>query len=1168
MKKILIGMLLVARLGYAQNLVVTGTIADAKSGTPLPYAYVQIKGKALGTVTDPKGKFKLTVPKSLQQETLIFSYVGYVTQQQKIASLSSPVNIKLATDTKMLEEVVIEPEKMIGPKALLRKVIKNIPKNYQTDTVFAKAYYRELLKENGFYIKYADAVVELQSLPYTGEDYKYKQYDFGDFNMTTLGYSSFYGGSRLHRYHFYSRTLKGENAKVVDSRSSDNLTQERMDANIEGGPLNLVGRDRIKYLEEFMNLNKKGKFIYSVSEQETEAHTWEYILSFKSKYDPEYIAKKEARKTKKNKPLRLWMSSSYFLEGKLHIDQETFAVTNIHFNVPQHLKKYICGYDTMAIKHFDYKVDLNYKKFNNKYSLAYVRMEDEFIFVDTIEDETTPYSAVSELFVQEVGLYRTQPFPKDSLFANNSFNQLFDLPLSYHPDFWNNFTKANPQFSIAEEVRQQMENNHPLEYQFAAKHKKDTTLKPPIAKIKPTTYTLHGKTYTDNYAWLKDTKAPLYNPEVMEYIDAENNYTRNYFIPLRKNERMLYREMLSRIEKEYTSLPEQIRNYKYYVEYGFEEEYPIYTRTNLDSTQREILIDTRQLAKKYDYYAASFPRPSPNDMRIAFFENTTGTSKSTLKIKDLTTGQLLADSVTSASDFRWISNQAYIYTELEKKTNRSYLVKLHKLGTPQKTDRLLFEEKDKKFSVQISTNKLENIMLVTTASSTTSEVYYFYTNEISPKLKLLYPRQQNILYYVTQADDKFYIRTNELTKNFSLVRVDTTQPAKANWEVVIANKGNRLLQSVDILKNFMIATYLENAQPSIEITDRTTQKTHTVKFKKDIYMAAALRPRSYYTDSIRIVYSTPKTPLITYSYQMKTQEKTVLKKQKLPFPVATYRLKVERVMVKARDGEEIPLTLIYRKFNAKKELDHRKVFITGYGSYGAPLTVGFNANIYPLLDRGFTIAYAHVRGGSDKGYQWYEDGKMFNKKNTFYDFIDCTQYLIDNEYVLKGNIVAEGGSAGGLLMGAVANMAPDLYKLIILDVPFVDVINTMLDDKLPLTVGEYEEWGNPNVKKEFKYIKSYSPYDNVTAQNYPTMLFTTGLSDQQVGYWEPAKMVAKLRATKTDTNELLLDTRLHSGHGGQAGRFDYIRTLAKHYALIIELFVQDEKDKDELTAKQ
>jgi len=1148
-------LLLISNLCFAQNIL-EGNVSDKGSGKGLPYAYVLIKNKALGTVTNSDGYFMLKVPSTFKNEVIVFSYVGYKSQEVKVNLLQSPVSISLKPDTKILDEVVIEPEKMIGPKALLRKVIKSIPSNYQQDTVLANGYYRELLKENGVYIKYADAVVQLNLLPYDGQHHKSKEFDHGGYNILTTGYSSYYAGNRLHRLHFFRSTLKKEEAKIVDSRSSDNLSRERMDANIEGGPLNLIGRDRIKYLEEFMRSKKKDKFIYTVTEKENDLGEWEYILHFKSKFTKEEIDKIADKK----RPLKLWSNMKYFLEGDIYINPNNYAVRKIAVGVPLYLKEYICTYKVMALKHFDYKIDLEYKKFNNKYNLTYVRMEDEFIFKDTIENETTPYSAVAELFIENTLPKRTKPFPKDSLFVNSDFNQLYDLPLAYNANFWDNYIENHPEFKIAQEVRAQMEIKKPLEKQFEDKHRKDTTLRPPVAKIKPRTYSIHGKTYTDNYAWLRDTSAPLYNNEVMEYIDAENKYAKNYFIPLRKQERTLYREMLNHIEKEYTSLPTQIRDYKYYIEYGFEEEYPLYFRTNLDSTKREILLDTRELAKKYDYYAAGFPTPSPNDNLVAFFENTTGSSKATLKVKDLTTGLFLADSILNASHFLWVTNKSFIYTVQEKKTNRSYIAKLHILNTPQKEDEVIYIENDPKFSIYVFKNKTRDMVFVSSSSSTTSETYYFRVNKKSPELKIIYPREQGVLYSVSQADNKFFFNTNENAKNFKIVSVDTSAFDKRNWKIILPEDKEHLLVGFDVLKKYFVVTDKDNAQNRIQIIDRVTGKKHTVKFKKELYQVSTSGSREYDIDSIRISYSTVKTPLTTYSYNIPKQEKTVLKKQKLPWPVGSWRLKIERVMVKARDGEEIPMTIIYKKYSLKQDIKKRKAYITSYGSYGSSMNVGFNANIYPLLDRGFTIAIPHIRGGSDKGYYWYEDGKMFNKKNTFYDFIDCTQYLIDEEFAAKGNIVAEGASAGGLLMGAVANMAPDLYKLIVLNVPFVDMINTMLDDKLPLTTGEYEEWGNPNIKKQFKYMKSYSPYDNVTAQAYPTMLFTTGLSDQQVGYWEPAKMVAKLRATKSSNNEILLTTQLRSGHGGQAGRFDYIRSLAKQYALIVDLFVNDEKE--------
>lgn len=1133
-----------------------GRVVDSENKA-LSFAYVTLQGVALGTVTDGDGDFAVNIPAEHVDKSIAFSYLGYEPQVHAISALQkmSPLVVRLDKDVTLIKEVVIKPDKSISAKQLLRKVMNNIEENYSQKPALLEGYYRETVAENGAFISYADAVAQIHYAPYQKKSYKWRDYSIeAQSSITSLSNSNMFNGKSLHRSHFHHRTVAEDQAKVIDSRSSKNLTKTDMYAHVQGGPMGIFSKDYLKYKAAFFDDNKFRKFEFELGEVLIEGVGYVYVLSFRTAITKEVMEELEEKgrykafyKAGRNK----------LLQGKIYIDKESYAVLKFESSVPAEFKQYFCSYTTMNYKHFDYKLNIEYQKIGDKYHLKYLRHEDEFILNDTITGNITPYYAVSQFWVDQVTTEAVEGFDMTEVFANLPTNQLFDLPLEYNADFWKEYTVENAVAVIPDSIRKDMEGKSPLEKQFADKHKRNDSLPAPVAKKIPTVTKIHRTTLVDDYAWLKQPKDPLRNPDIKEYLVAENEYTDNYFIPLRKSQRELFTELTSRLDKEDESIPTEKDGYWYQTKWTEEDEYPIYLRRKEGSEKWDTLMNVNVMAKDQDYYSAGGITVSPNTKLMLYYENTTGSDKVTVKFKNIETGKPIQDSLVDASSVLWLNDQQLLYTMQEPKTNRTYQLKLHDLSTPQKGDSLLYQEDDIRFQVSVSKSKSKDYIYMSVSSSTTGEMHFMNVDAIDEGFHLMAPREGKHKYTVTDYENEFYIISNKERVNYEVYKCDESAYAKADWQRFLTPEKDALLTAFVIFDDYFVLGESENMENRLKIIDREKGKSHYLKIKEDLHLVSLGYNPKFDTDTLQYTVSSMKMPREVWNYNMRTDEERLVKKQQVNYHFAGNWIKNKRVWAEARDGTMIPITLLYRKWDVNKHNDYKRMFMTSYGSYGSGSESGFNSSIYSLINRGFVYAIAHVRGGGELGQAWHDGGKMMNKKNTFTDFIDCAEFLIEEGYARKGNIVAQGGSAGGLLMGGIVNMRPDLFKLVILDVPFVDVINTMLDDKLPLTTIEYEEWGNPNDKKAFEYMLSYSPYDNVKAQDYPHMLFTTGVNDTRVGYWEPAKMVAKLRSVKTDDNLLLLKTNLSAGHGGGSGRYDGYKEMAYQFAVIFDIFSTD-----------
>jgi oligopeptidase B len=720
---------------------------------------------------------------------------------------------------------------------------------------------------------------------------------------------------------------------------------------------------------------------------------------------------------------------------------------------------------------------------------------------------------------------------------------------------------------------------------------------PPVAKKVPHVTEVNGHQMTDNYFWLREKT----NPEVRAYLEAENAYTDAVMKPTEGFQKKLYDEMLSHIKETDVEVPYREGDYFYYVKTEAGKQYPIRCRKKAAAdSQEEVVLDQNQLAQGQPFMAIAAYAVSPDGNLLAYSYDNTGFRQYQLAVKDLRTGKTLTDHAERVGSVVWANdNQTIFYTQEDPVEKRQYRLYRHTVASavgqqvprqvpdsarndgaggqipvpnntsdgqaaheilegsgqpnaakPGEPDTLVYEEADEKFNVGAFKTRSSEYIFLVSASHTTSEARYITAKDPTADWKVIEPRKQGVEYYPDHNGDSFYIRVNDTGRNFRLVRAPVSDPGSANWQEVLAQNPDIMIDDVDFFRNFCVLYERANGLPQIRVTDLRDGKSKDVKFPEPAYASYPYVNRVYDTTEFRYGYQSPITPPSVFSYDMDKGTSTLLKQKEVPGGYDPAKYKVEQIYVTAADGAKVPVSVLYAKGT---KLDGKgPIYLYGYGSYGVSIDSFFNSNIFSMVDRGVVTAVAHIRGGGEMGKAWHDAGRMMNKKTTFTDFISCAEYLVNNKYGSKDRLVIEGRSAGGLLMGAVLNMRPDLFHAALVGVPFVDVMNTMLDETLPLTVGEFEEWGNPKEKAAFDYMITYSPYDNIEAKAYPAMLVKTSFNDSQVMYWEPSKYVAKMRALRTDHNMLIFKTNLQpAGHGGASGRYDRLHESAFDYSWIL-----------------
>ncbi len=683
-------------------------------------------------------------------------------------------------------------------------------------------------------------------------------------------------------------------------------------------------------------------------------------------------------------------------------------------------------------------------------------------------------------------------------------------------------------------------------------NKMSTKIQPPVAKIIPKILEKHGDKRIDNYYWLNNRE----NPEVIDYLNKENEYYHQATSHTKPLQDDLFSEMKSRIKEDDSSVPYLYNGYYYITRFETGKDYPIYSRKKGSlAAKEEIMFDCNEMAKGQSYFNLSGISVSEDNKWVAFGIDLVSRRQYTIQIKNLETGEVLPvklENTTGGST--WASdNKTLFYTRKDSQTLRSDKIYKHTLGTDSATDVVVFYEQDDTFSTFVYKEKSKKYLVIGSSSTLTSEYQILEANNPDGKFRVFQKRTRGLEYSISHYGDSFYIVTNkDKATNFKLMKTPETATSADNWTDLIAHRTDVLLEGIEIFKNYLVVEERSNGLNKIQIRPWSGDGAYYLPFAIETYTAYTTTNVDFDTEILRYGYQSMATPSSIIDFNMRTQEKKVLKEQEVvggTFDKNNYI--EERVWATATDGTKIPVSMVYKKGIQKD--GKNPLLLYAYGSYGATMDPYFSSTRLSLLDRGFIYAIAHIRGGEDLGREWYENGKLLKKKNTFTDFVDCSKFVIAEKYTSAEHLYAEGGSAGGLLMGAIVNMAPELYNGVIAQVPFVDVITTMLDDTIPLTTGEYDEWGNPNEKKYYDYMLSYSPYDQVKAQAYPNMYVSTGLHDSQVQYWEPAKWVAKLRVLKTNDTQLFLDTNMDAGHGGASGRFEALKELAKEFAFLLDL---------------
>ena len=676
-------------------------------------------------------------------------------------------------------------------------------------------------------------------------------------------------------------------------------------------------------------------------------------------------------------------------------------------------------------------------------------------------------------------------------------------------------------------------------------------LKPPVAQKIPKKIKKHGHERIDEYYWLNDRE----NPQVIEYLKRENEYYEKSTAHLGGFREALFQEMKARIKEDDSSVPYFYNGYFYITRFETGKNYPIYSRkkSTLDAPE-ELLFDCNQMAEGLGYFQLGGFSISPDNRFAAFGTDTVGRRIFTIGIKDLSTGEVFPDAIiNSTGNAAWANdNHTLFYTVQDEVTLRPHKIFRHRIGTPSDQDDLVFHEKDETFHIEVSKTKSRKYLVIECESTVTSESRVLEADNPDGDFRIFQKRKRGLEYGIWHYDGNFYIRTNkDNATNFKLMQTAEDKTEATNWRDVIPHREEVLIEDLEIFSDYLVVAERSDGLNKIRIMPWKGE-SYYLPFENETYSASIGANPDFNTEILRYSYQSLATPSSVIDFNMHTGERTVMKEQQVlggKFEKENYH--EQRIWATAGDGTKIPISIVHRKGIAKD--GENPLLLYAYGSYGITMEPHFSSTRLSLLDRGFIYAIAHIRGGEDMGRKWYDEGKMLKKKNTFTDFIDCSKHLISEKFTSEKHLYAEGGSAGGLLMGAVANMAGQLFNGIIAQVPFVDVVTTMLDDSIPLTTGEYDEWGNPNIKKYYEYMLSYSPYDNIKSQDYPNMFISTGLHDSQVQYWEPAKWVARLRSLKTDNNRLYLVTNMEAGHGGASGRFEALRELAREFSFFLDL---------------
>ncbi len=1111
-----------------QNFIsIKGKITEAKTGEPVGFASICVKNQAIGTVSNNDGGFIFHIPGKYKNDSLFVSSIGYKSYGAKISTLSSKkIKIELEKKVYDLSEIKIKPK---DPKEIMEEAIARIPENYPQKPINMDAFYREMTFENDTCVQLGEAISKLYYRPY-GEKYDRKE----AYDIYYDGFKKVYNDYYNNPFSYIGAINPKDEIQLTQIRCSKLNHKHRFKVIPLGGIHSMLWHDflkrRLPYGNDKFFKKHKLKLLDIVQINGRAAY------KIYSKPNPHF-------KTYRN----IW-----------YIDIETYAIVAIEYFLLEW--KYKSNrYWTPALynkkkrrcKDIEYskifKTSFKYRPLENKWVLKEVKHQATFEHVFSKHykfkktEEKIDYEIFIELYVNDVEQEKVTRIP-DSLQCKNIVSStLYENTLNYNKDFWAKYN-VPPLTQFQDSAIIQLERFEPLEQQFANRTKRNDSLPPPIAK--KITATNPNTNQTDNYFWLQNAQ----NIEVLNYIEEENNFTKNFMLPLKKTEQNLYSEIIRREKKDTINQLGKKKNgiYEYYLKKyaGF---YNIY-RKQVNSPKEELILDVQKKSRFHPNYWAEIASISPDNKYFAYTEPVTDGYDSRIVFKDLETRKNI-DSIDKAGSIIWEQNNKYfLYTKWDE-TNWVNAVYRHKIGSKTKNDQLIYQENNKTNNVNLSYYEKKYIILDVSNDFYENSMWLVEQEGTEIKLKPIVQQKKGFSHYCTIKNDTLYNLTKQADGKTILYSASIENPEIDNWKKIIENTGNDFFDGFYFMQDYIALLEKENMHTKVRIIDKTGNTVNTIDFKQEeSYSIHFNYKEDLAINTFRYSYSSLATPTKIFEYDIDKKQTTFIK-QNLPIGFIPKKYKTKLIWATSKDGTKVPVSLVYNKKLVKR---NRKspVLLYAYGSYGASQEPSFSSARLSLLDRGFVYAVAHVRGGSELGKKWHEGAMQMNKKNTFYDYIACAEQLIKEKYTMKGEIVARGGSAGGLTMGAVANMRPDLFNTVILEAPYLDVLSTLSDTTAKFCLLERVLLGNPAKPEVFDYIKSYSPYQSITKQNYPNMLFTAGLLDSRVDYWNALKSVAKLRALKTDKNNLLLKMDIYAGHNSYVGKYNETSYEAFVYAFI------------------
>ena len=1123
-----------AQAAFAQNfLTLKGNVTEKQNQEPIAYATISIKNKAIGTVTNTEGSFVFHIPRKFINDSLVVSSIGYKSFAIKTSNLKGKtLNIQLEKKVYDLSEVDVKPKNALE---IIKQAIAKIPKNYPTKPINMDGFYREMAFENDTCVEMAEAACEFYYRPYE------------KYNVNKAANMYFSKNSVISKKYFTSNVIftgaitnPDDIMHVKEARASSLHHKYRFKVVPIDGPLSLVGLDIKNWLgiNSGSNFLKKNKF------------SFEKITKYDNKNVYVILAKPKSFKLKKLYEARYFIdiesSAIIAIEDKWN---EYEISTNKYWNPALYKKKKRKCRDVNKLL---YKKSLvKYKQSNGKWYLNYIKSEVAFDYIfskyyifKTNQDKIS-YKLQSELMINDISTKNVNKIPEEDGFKYQYMNVICDYDLDYNENFWENYnviTKTDIQDSIIN----QLEINQPLNEQFKNRLVQNDSLPTPQAVKIP--YKNPQNHIIDNYHWMQDVK----NENLLKYIDAENVYTDNFFIPLKQLKRNLFFEMLLRNEKNAVEVDEVLHNGKYTYYYKREEGQnfaDLYRKKTSDSKE-ELILDINKKSRTNENYAVGTISANKENSILSYQEVITGGYDTQTFLRDLNSGKTI-DSLLHISKIVWKNNGSGFYYTKHDATNRDNKLFYHKINSNQKKDLLIYEEKNPLKNIFLRTSDDNKYLLFETSDDYQyNSIYLINLNNKEADFRKIVSEAQGYSHFIQIKSDTLYSLTNEPDGKTVLYRTSMSQPEQLNWTKITQNHGSAFFSAYIVLKNYIVLLEEKNMQKRFRIIDKQGKLIKFLEFKdEEIYSMGFKSKDNLIENTFRFYYTSLVTPKKIYEYNIENDVKRFIRQESIKgYLEKNYKTKL--LWAISKDDVKVPISIVYNKKRAKPN-GKAPVLLTAYGSYGSyGMYSGFSELRLPLLDRGIIYAIAHVRGGGELGAQWHEDAMQQKKKNTFYDFIACAEELIKEKYTTKGRIVAQGGSAGGLIMGVVANWKPELFNTIILEVPALDILNSITDSTAKFNNVDKGELGNPKNNEVFEYIKSYSPYDNIKARNYPNMLFTTGLNDTRVEYWQVVKSVAKLREMKTDNNTLLLRTDLYGGHSNN-GFYNYFAEKAFEYAFIL-----------------